>query len=60
MNVKWTYHILFCDGYMDYLQLPSIINKSEIIILILSSLWIYMRISLRYIPKTGVSDCMYR
>ena len=46
---------------MDYLQLPSIINKSEIIILILSSLWIYMRISLRYIPKTGVSDCiLYR
>ena len=36
------------------------INKSEIIILILVSLWIYMRISLGYIPKTGMSDCMYR
>ena len=60
MNVKCIYHILFCDGCMDYLQLPSIINKSEIIILILVSLWIYMRISLGYIPKTGMSDCMYR
>lgn len=58
-NVKCIYHILFHYGHLDCLQLPSIINNFAVILLILISLWIYMRISLGYIPKAAMSGCVY-